>query len=245
MALLGLIAIIGPYSEAQNNDVYNFYFQKGPAPQQVIQSGGGQAAAQPPAAPQPIPTQVQPAVDPPASNVVMAKTQPEPEKPLHDFKRIDLMFGGSRLSDELGTGLAYTFGAQYNFLRYLGVRAQGEFLDTSTAKYNVRPVDENDGSTKYGGQAALVFTPLHLELLGHQMLKVSALAGVTSRRFCDDPNLDPDHYTSCSSVKRGLRPFYGASASFALNENVAIEGNLAMMDGGRIGKASANLVVSF
>jgi hypothetical protein len=185
IAMVGLLAVCATQDLwAQSNDVYNFYFQKGSAPNSVTQGGAGQQAATPLQPPQTIPSQLP--TEPPAhvDNVVVAKTTPppEPEKPVHDYKRFDLLLGVTRVNDDLGTGAAYTFGGQYNFSRYLGVRAQGQLLAVESANYHFPIVNRDDGSNKWGGQAAFVFTPLHMELLGHQLLKVSALGGIMSVR---------------------------------------------------------------
>lgn len=250
MALVGLLAVMGPCTEAQSNDVYNFYFQKGSAPQQVIQGGGGQMAGQPQGAPLPAPTpQAPPApLEPaaqPAPNSVYAKAA-DPEKKVHDYKPFDIYLGMTRWLDEVGAGNAYTVGAQVNFNRYLGVRGQGEFLETSSATYpGSQPFDMQDGSLKSGGQAAVVFTPLHLELLGHQMLKVSALGGFTTTRVFGDPVFNYSTGQTNYDVKRAVRPFWGAEAQFALNENVSLAGGFSMLDGGKVAKATADVVFSF
>ena len=45
--------------------------------------------------------------------------------------------------------------------------------------------------------------------------------------------------------ERAGRGFWGAAAQFSLNENVAVEGTVALLDGGKLGQASAGLVFSF
>ena len=248
-----LIFVAAPKALAQGNDVYNFYFQKGSAPQTVNQGGGGQAVTAPPVvplapAPAPVaPSQVVTEPTAPLATAVVATAKPEPQ-PARDYNRFELFLGPTRISDEVGTGTAYTVGAQVNFNRYVGMRLQGHRLATETAEYTVGTgygnfavlKDRDSSSNLYGGQAALVFTPIHLDLLGHKLVRVSGLAGLMSQR-----RWNFNGFSAEDSVRTEVRPFLGVSAGVALNDNVGVEASVAMLDGGKVGQATGSLVFSF
>src|SRR5262249_6054972 len=151
--------------------------QKGGAPQTVIQGGGGQTAAPAPAAAPSPAAEVQPPAPPAAAPVpVVATTQSgAPAAPERDYKRGELSLGATRIADEVGTGKAYTVGGQFNFNRYLGTRLIGYRLATESAAYNEGAgpfLDQNKAPNLLGGQASLVFTPIHIDLVGHKLLRV-------------------------------------------------------------------------
>jgi hypothetical protein len=245
-ALIGVLAIFASHdSWAQSNDVYNFYFQKGPAPNQVIQGGGGQQAGTPGQAPQTIPSVLQPPAATETAATSTAKAVAPVEKDPHAYNNWGILLGVTRVNDDVGTGLAYNFGVQYNFIRYLGLRLQGHFFANDTATYNQVLGNPDDNANKWGGQAALVFTPIHVELLGHQFLSVSALGGIMTMRQLGGVTSDDGMGNQTFDVRRISRGFWGVGAQFQLNENVGIEGSIAMIDGGKVGQATADLVLSF
>ncbi len=236
--LLGLFTCtIGTWAFGQsNNDVYNFYFQKGPAPQTVIQGGGGQKAE--PAKQDSLPTEVEvpETASPPPQTT---KTAIVPEQTKHDRgeHNYEIYLGITRLSDAIGTGDAYTLGFQYNFNRYIGARLDTRVLAVDTATYRKEILNPDDSQNRWGGSASLVFTPLRLELLGHQLLRVSATAGVLSERKIKKQT---DNEVSVQG-----RGFVGGIVGMDINENVALEGSVALLDGGQVGQAIGSLVFSF
>lgn len=223
-------------AQSSGNDVYNFYFQKGAAPQSVVQGGGGQTATAPP------PTVV-PAVEAPVTSTLIAKEEPKKvEMPKRDYHGFELHLGPTRVRDEVGDATAYTVGAQTNFNRYLGMRLQGHYLAVESADYQRPIADRDQASNRYGGQAAFVFTPLRMDLVGHKLIRVAGLVGVRSdRRFRSEVSAPLED----QKVKTHLQGFVGASVGVSLNENVGIEGSVAMVDGGKIGQATGSIVFSF
>lgn len=218
---------------AQNNDVYNFYFQKGSAPQSVIQGGSGQAASQPLNAPTPL----APVAPPPSPEAMVATSAPAPEAVKKDYNHFELHLGPTRIKDEVGSATAYTVGTQLNFNRYLGARFQGHYLAVESADYE-RPINDRDqASNRWGGLVAVVFTPLRMDLVGHKLIRIGAMAGARSERRFDEG--------SSGDVNTKVQAFVGASVGVNLNENVGIEGSVAMVDGGEIGQATGSLVFSF
>ncbi len=217
---------------ADADDVYNFYFQKGGAPQNVIQGGGGQSTAAKPApnpetasAPAPVPAPMPEATN---SSTQTVATPMEPSSSGH--KPFTLGVGYGRIVDPLGSSAAYTFNAQYNFNRFLGFRAQARLRNTKTNKYNQSPfyTDESPDKNKWGGMAAITFTPLRLDLMGHRFIEFSAFAGAeTYRKFAMDERPDRyGHYSYGPGKRRvvtGVAPILGVSSLVALNENVGLE----------------------
>jgi hypothetical protein len=221
------------YPQNTGNDVYNFYFQKGEAPQNVYQGGGGQDSSgliAPASAPSvPAPPATAPSTE--QSQQVVEAAPP----PKRDYNFYEIHLGPTRISDSVGQGTAYTLGGQLNFNRYLGTRLQGQYLASESADYS-RPVKRtNQASNRWGGLAALVFTPLRMDLVGHSLIRISALSGVRSER----------RFKTADQIQTRVEPFVGASVGVSLNENVGIEGSVAMVDGGKIGQATGSLVFSF
>lgn len=240
---LTVLAVVAERAAAQQsgNDVYNFYFQKGGAPQSVVQGGGGQAATTPPS-PVPPPPVPEPVVPPVQSSVIAKEEVKAVETPKRDYNNFELHLGPTRVRDEVGDATAYTVGAQANFNRYLGMRLQGHYLAVESADYTRPIADRDQASNRYGGMAALVFTPLRMDLVGHKLVRISGLAGVRSdRQFRNEISVPMEE----QKVKTHLQGFVGASVGVSLNENVGIEGSVAMVDGGKIGQATGSVVFSF
>lgn len=233
-------------AQAQS-DVYNFYFQKGGAPQTVIQGAGGQGVVGAPVQQSPVVIPPVPEVQPtsvmttapvaaPAATVE-TKVEQTSDSALLDQKTWEIHLGPTRFEDSVGSATAFTLGLQHNFNRYMAARLQGQLLAVESADYN-RPMNQRDqGPNKWGGLASFVFTPLHMDLMGHKLIRVGGLVGLRSERAWSNDYSD--------SVKTTIQPFAGASVGVNLNENVGIEGSVAMVNGGKIGQATASLVFVF
>jgi hypothetical protein len=226
-----------------DDDVYNFYFQKGGAPQSVIQGGRGQGVNSDEA------SKASPALLPKSEETktpVTVASAPTLAADLkkQDYKSFNVLLGYGQISDEVGTSGAYSLGAQYNFNKFLGVRLQGHLTASETEKPTVKLADSNQSSNRYGGYGAVVFTPLHIELLGHQLIEVSALAGGMSYREHGEPVFDLQGSQNYN-VRTSLRGFLGAAATFTLNENVGLELFASMVDGGKLGRVTGSLAFRF
>lgn len=216
----GLLSMIY-YSLAKAEDVYNFYFQKGSAPQTVIQGGSGQTLPaklsthpnEPTQALQPI--SQPPAVAPPA-NISTQLAAPVEAPP--GYKPFTLSLGYGSVVDSLGSGMTYLLGLQYSFNRFLGLRAQGRLRNLESGSSDYVLIDPKQGENRWGGMAALVFTPLRLELLGHRFIEFSTFAGAETYRKLAGSSLGSGY-----NVAVTYGPLIGVSALLGLNENFGIE----------------------
>lgn len=205
-------------TDAKTDDVYNFYFQKGNAPNSVVQGGGGQTAV-----PKQVPNaEIEEAVEKPkngegsngdqneelrVSSTGSAKSASLTEaETKRTRKRFAATLGYSGLKDPVGVGQAFTGGLQYNFNPYIGTRLQGRWR-------NLRDGEVKALSNRLGGMMAFVLTPLRLDLFGHRFLEISANVGAETFRSL----------ASVSSSKVSVAPLVGASALLSLNETVGIE----------------------
>jgi hypothetical protein len=194
-----------------DDDVYNFYFQKGGAPNTVIQSGGGQstgaAALKPPSTiPENASSATHALVENEELKVTSSATAPVQRPDMQkERKPFEVVLGYAGTKDPVGEGRAYSLGMQYNFNPFLAARLQGRIR-------NFQP--DETAANRLGGMASFVLTPFRLDLLGHRLLELSAHAGVdTSRKRGSDER----------DVSISVDPMIGASALLSLNENFGIE----------------------
>lgn len=186
------------------DDVYNFYFQKGGAPNTVVQGGAGQATS----SATPVPRPAQSPEETPSSPVSndsaevkgstsAAAALAQQDEARRTRKPFAITLGYAGIADKLGSERAYTLGTQYNFNAFLGARLQGRLLEHE-------PLG-GEFKDRLGGMLALVLTPLRLDLFGHRLLEVSVSAGAEVAR------------------QRSLDPLAGVSALLSLNENFGVE----------------------
>jgi hypothetical protein len=117
--------------------------------------------------------------------------------------------------------MSYSLGLQYSFNRFLGVRTQARLRNLQADSPDYRLANSNQSANQWGGMAAVAFTPLRLDLVGHRLIEISALVGVdTHRKLAGSTGKKGQEQYSLAT---GYGPFIGATALFALNENVGIE----------------------
>jgi hypothetical protein len=245
--------------KAAADDVYNFYFQKGGAPQQVIQGASGQTtksasmdetkASDSPA--QRSPTPGSPIQEPPSQNTsqetseVLTTSLDSPSyQRAGEWNRVSVLAGLSHIADAVGSGQAYTLGGQYNFNRYLAIRLQGHFLAPENEVYEQPPADRNQKVNRWGGNFAFVFTPIHAQVLGHRFLDISAHAGVMSQRKFVTTGVS-DQETGIQDIALVGKGFVGASALISLNENFGLEAFASLQEGGGFNRWGGNLAFKF
>lgn len=239
---MGLAALVFAPQTACAEDVYNFYFQKGPGPQTVIQGGGGQTASAEAASVPPIRRGPQPLEEESVAPALKSQTTVLAPPPTTEtkYRPFEILAGLSQISDDLGSSRAYSLAAQYNFNRFIGLRAQGHFLapeDDEKAKAQIHP---DEPTNRWGGLASFVFTPIQVELIGHRFIDISAHAGVLSQRI-----LGPKGTDGLNAVEVAGRGFVGAGVTLALNENLGVEGFASLMQGGQLGQVGGSLVFQF
>ncbi len=180
------------------DDVYNFYFQKGSAPQSVIQGGGkgnGPSGDEP--------TKVTPA----ASSVPEETPSSAPTPTLRPIEgaeksretRFTLSLGYGRASASAVKDMNYTLGLKYAFNRYLGLAAQGRVQDGSAGVARL--------SDRLGGMFALTFMPLHLDLMGQRFMEFSTYGGISRH----------------PRVTHDFSPAVGLTALLKINSTVGVE----------------------
>ncbi len=248
---LGVVAAAATMSvptHAWADDVYNFYFQKGGAPQSVVQSGRGQNVTTDSLSEAPIrrgpPERIE-------EHEYVPETKTETriessistqvrEKAIPGHKKFQVGFGLYRVADAISSQLAYSLTGQLNFNRFLGVRLQGHFMqpEEDRAELNVNP-DQTEN--RYGGMASVVFTPIQIQLVGHQLLDFSAHAGVMSERVLGD--VEPG--TRTREIELAGRGFIGASTTLAVNDNVGVEAFASLLEGGELGRVGGSMVFRF
>lgn len=226
------------------DDSYNFYFQKGNAPQSVIQGGGGQrtsGASTETGKAQPndeTPTSVVANVAPAQQTTVASQI---PYEVHAREQRFSILTGLYRISDEVGSQAAYSLGGQYQFNRFLGFRLQGHFMVPEND--DPRIVRRNQAAHRWGGMGSIVFTPLRLSVLDHRFLDISGHVGVMSTRKVVGGAIPAD--TSIEDIKTAARGFVGVSAMLAVNNNLSVDGFASLLEGGRLGRLGASLAFHF
>jgi hypothetical protein len=177
------VSFIAVAAFAQGNDVYNFYFQKAPGPQTVIQ-GGGQAQ-QPSSVVvkdgevvQNTSSQSQVPAVPPATSSQNVTSVPTAEE-LANAKKTWEVFGGVGLVGEgFDQHRGYSLGANYNFSKYFGVGVAATYapetlvLGSGYSSYT----RERVGSPWDGAIEAIVM-PLHIQLFGYDFLELGVVGG--------------------------------------------------------------------
>ena len=241
MLLIGASLQMHSSNVLADDDVYNFYFQKGGAPQSVSQGGRGQSVvtdetSKPPKAPELAPTPVL------ATPQIATTAIPTPDE--SKFKPYTILLGVGHIEDSIGTSTAYSVGGQYNFNKFLGVRGVGHINASESDRNKVVLADSNQSSNRYGGYGAIAFTPIHIELVGHQLIEVSALAGAMSYREKDGPAVMSGG-VEAYNVRTMVKGFLGAEATFSVNENVGVELFASMVDGGKLGQVIGSLALRF
>jgi hypothetical protein len=190
------IIVFAQQTQNSGNDVYNFYFQKAPGPQTVIQ-GGAQPAQVPTPVPPPQPTPptlsdtfVQQQAVPTNSNA--ASTNPTASE-VSDFKRWEVTFGwadqmyyktiqsdGTKMKS-LGARTGVGVGIRRNINRYFAVEGGLSYTPNDSEELIVHSrelKDDNLGAIpNLSGFAGAVVTPLKLNLFGHEFIELSAIGG--------------------------------------------------------------------
>lgn len=227
--LLGLAM----WSLVRADDVYNFYFQKGAAPQNVIQGGSGQAASKTSArgdvTEEALPNSVVPSTSSPvpaagvsaATEAAMTSVHGEKENPF------TLSLGYGRVSEKGFAETTYVLGLKYAFTRSVGVRTQFMFRNDSDHDLSM--------SHRFDGLVALDLTPLRLKLFDHRFFDLSVFGGARSYQ-------DHNMHSGRNSTK--LVPIIGASALLSLNSNFGLELSAHQCLGGSMGAAKKGDMLS-
>lgn len=163
---LGILALlfvsVTATSEAQG-DVYNFYFQKAPGPQTVIQGGGSASGSA-----QPL-SQDSAAASTHAVEVREAITS----LPEVNFKKWDLMAGTALAKGSAGEYRGFGIVGTYNFNKYVGlsvgvIHAREPNLETSVVTQRRSDFDFSGGVT---------LSPVHIEIFGAHALELGVVSG--------------------------------------------------------------------
>lgn len=233
MIIIGFLAwiSIGVFADDQTksvvqkndtSDTYNFYFQKGAAPQSVIQGGAGQAAAKTSAqgvvTEESTPNAVEKSLSASSTVNEVASVSPreENENPL------TLSLGYGILSDEGGSGASAVLGARYSFARSLGIRGQYWIGSTPGGYYDSNVM------------AAIDMTPIR-----SRVLDFSFFAGARTYRKYEE---NSPHWSNTSNKRKlGYKPVFGVSAlvSFSSRFGVELTAHQSLVgDEGRYGNAA-------
>lgn len=168
-----LFLLLWVTDNALTDDVYNFYFQKSPGTNTVIQNGAGQTVT-----PQQLPATVETPVatpsastPPPTTTATVAVTPPAQEKT--SFWKFSAGYGAN--DDVSISRSGYVVGVGYNFNKYFGIGATTLITNNSGSEYH-----ETSNINKY--DLGFVVSPLSMNAFGFDVLQVSLLGGITSYR---------------------------------------------------------------
>lgn len=223
-----------------DDDVYNFYFQKGAAPQSVVQGGAGQSGkSQNPESLSTNAEMAKTAEQTPANpvNAFITSEQKNDAEDSRAYKRFTAALGYGKSFDDIGSGMNYALGLQYSFNRYWSARIQGRWRDLQSQRSDYLLSDAKGNANRIGGSLSAAFTPLHLELLGHRFLDFAVFAGADTYRKISGDAITP------TSLSTGFAPMLGLSALLSFNENAGVELTASRSD--KSAYIGANLAFSF
>jgi hypothetical protein len=216
------------------DDVYNFYFQKAPGPQTVIQGGSGQKSSD-----LPLQNHINeneksvisaPAENALASNSVATKVS-TPSEATAETKKWEIQAARAMVADPVDSWMGYSLGARYNFNRYLG--ADLTLVNASDATHGYFNESQN---SSWDGTVGVVLTPIYINTFGYDLMQVSVLGGVMSMRDPVDNEIN----------KRGFKPYWGIGVALNFTRNVAMNFEAKMLsDDSRFGHSNVGLVVRF
>lgn len=174
---LVLLVLLTITDLAMSDDVYNFYFQKSPGTNTVIQNGAGQTVTPQTSVNTTTETSVVipasstiPSV-PSATTAIAAVTPPAQEKT--SFWKFSAGYGTN--DDDTIARSGYVVGVGYNFNKYFGVGLTALIANNSDSEYHqTTDIDKYD--------LGVVVTPLSINAFGFDALQVSLLGGITSYR---------------------------------------------------------------
>lgn len=190
-ALAISFAAVAAFAQQYNagNDTYNFYFQKAPGPQTVVQ--GGQAQQPQPttvikdgevvqSAPSPV-AQPQPIQQAAAQNAAPVQTVAEQA----NANRTWNLYGGiGSVYHETGSAgggysaKGYSIGLGYNVSKYFGLDATAIWADKASHTQATNSSFQRNNA--WDGSLGVVVTPVHIQLFGYDFIQLSALGGLKS-----------------------------------------------------------------
>jgi hypothetical protein len=226
---LGLVCIQGFAVSVSAQETYNFYFQKAPGPNTVIQGSSGQPGngfqigadgkvVQPPGptASSTSPVEQPAAIAAPVASPVTAVVEKKTEAEIQD-KRFRVALGYSKfeffnVGSYYQTKVAYEGAALnlgYRWNPYFGVDFGGAAgrVNNKQEEYT-GPYDVSARTTVNQVYAGIVVTPLHLNLFGWNLLEISLLGGAIN--------------LSGEGFKARTAGYYGAAFDFIVNPNFSI-----------------------
>lgn len=224
-----------PQTHTQGGDVYNFYFQKAPGPQTVIQ-GGARPENSVQVRETPDGMQVIQNTNPtPAAPVPTTTAAAEKKQAEEDFKKWAFRLGFESRSqdsggyDEWGTAYQWSasgtsIGASYSFNKYIAL--DGSVLFTSRV-YNSEDPRLSFNYRQIYPYLGIEFTPLRFVLFNYDLLDISFIGGITSHSL--------NHESNRADFYRGFKLTINVSSNFALGmmgrftgENQSGEGGLSL-----------------
>jgi hypothetical protein len=210
VAFIGVLLLL-THQRAFADDIYNFYFQKAPGPQTVIQ-GGGPNPAPNPAAPAALPPPGTPeaiaATSPPAAaqGQSVAKTAPPVESEDH-IRGWNINLGAAGIIDKQGSHRGVNLGTSFDFNRYVAVEGQLYYASPSDGSY---PKDSSSWSN-LDGSIGLVLTPIRINAFGWDLFDVSLLGGAqTTRANAAEYNDDFASQQTSANQSRTVVMYWGA-----------------------------------
>lgn len=191
------VLVFAQQAQSSGNDVYNFYFQKAPGPQTVIQGGAPPAQTSPAAQPH-VSAEgdavAQQQTSPASSN---AAPSPATSSAGSDLKKWEISVGlanqayfESRIHQEtkhFGDKNGIGLGARYHFSRYFAAEVGVAYTPKIASSYNEESPSQNiyknfelEKMPQFNGHAGIKLTPIHVDLFGHDLIEMGASFGATT-----------------------------------------------------------------
>ncbi len=190
--VVALFCVILGWTPVHAQDVYNFYFQKGAAPQSVIQGGGWQTANNKPLPPQDAPVvqeespapsasapQSQPQQAPKSLATTTEVAQDAPREPRWSLR---MGYAGVEVGNRRSFGPRLALGGNFN--RFVGLVVAGAMYSEGTLNTNDRgtiSMSEFGRQDVKGnsGELSLVLTPIRINAFGWDLITLGVVGGGT------------------------------------------------------------------
>jgi hypothetical protein len=223
---VALISITVWTSATYADDVYNFYFQKAPGPQTVIQGGAPAkttSVEEGKAQTAPLVVSEVPKTNENAS-VAQQPTVPALEA-ASDFKKWEVSVGYAMVADAVDQFKGGGVSVGYNFSRYFGTEAGAVYAKDAVHKY----YEDNLGRSSLDYSAGLTVTPLHIHVFGADVFELGAIAGGMSTTSSEEP------------TKKKPTLFGGPRFAINFGSAIGIVGEARISQETRYGQAYAGL----